>query len=324
MNLLIPYVKLPDHHDPMLQEFTYGDVDQRGRKLRALQEGDCIFFHTTIQGGGKCITAYYTVARVMDTKDVVKAPELVSKYHNPHIGDLLAGEDRGRDNVMVFGDPITSRMLTTPLPFNRNWRDAFRWTSRSQQERTESQAIGSATRAWRELTENDVRILEKAIRVSEASTEEAVTSRKAVDDSAVEVFEKSYAKSQGFVLDSKLRKALETHAMTTAQRYFEAEGYTCEDHSKVCPYDLCCRREKETLYIEVKGTQTDGNEIILTRGEVAFARKHKGQMALFILHTIPVSEEKGQHVLGVGKRKLIQPWDVDLGTLKPLTFKYEP
>ena len=84
MNLLIPYVKLPDHHDPLLEEFTYGDVDQRGRRLKTLQPGDRIFFHTAILGK-KCITACYMVARVMDTKDVVKDSDLVSKYRNPHI-----------------------------------------------------------------------------------------------------------------------------------------------------------------------------------------------------------------------------------------------
>src|SRR5262245_10676667 len=113
MNLLIPYVKLPDHNDPLFNEFTYGDVGQRGRKLKTLQPGDHIFFHTTIQGR-KCITAYYTVARVMDTKDVVKDPDLSSKFKNPHIARWLGRLEYKRhspdDDVLVFGDPITSRI----------------------------------------------------------------------------------------------------------------------------------------------------------------------------------------------------------------------
>jgi len=44
MNLLIPYVKLPSHHDPLFEEFTYGDLNGRGRKLKALQPGDHVFF----------------------------------------------------------------------------------------------------------------------------------------------------------------------------------------------------------------------------------------------------------------------------------------
>ena len=40
VNLLIPYVRLPDHNDPLFAEFTYGDLEQRGRKLRKLEPGD--------------------------------------------------------------------------------------------------------------------------------------------------------------------------------------------------------------------------------------------------------------------------------------------
>jgi hypothetical protein len=49
--LLIPYVPLSWHHDPMLEEFTYGDSESRARKLkRDLKRGDYVFFHTTIRG----------------------------------------------------------------------------------------------------------------------------------------------------------------------------------------------------------------------------------------------------------------------------------
>src|SRR5262249_18635860 len=63
-----------------------------------------------------------------------------------------------------------------------------------------------------------------------------------VDGSVIEALERSQARGQGFLLDSKLRKALEDYAMDTAKRYFEAEGYEWEDCSKTCPYDLRCIR----------------------------------------------------------------------------------
>ncbi|RLG34278.1 hypothetical protein DRN97_02925 [Methanosarcinales archaeon] len=34
MSLLIPYVHLYNHHDPLFEEFTYGDAGKRGRKLK--------------------------------------------------------------------------------------------------------------------------------------------------------------------------------------------------------------------------------------------------------------------------------------------------
>lgn len=142
-------------------------------------------------------------------------------------------------------------------------------------------------------------------------------------DEAVEATERSQARRQGFLLDSKLRKALEDHAMDAAKRYFGSLGYDVEDRSGNHPYDLYCRRDQEVLHVEVKGTQTNGTGVVLTAGEVAFARTHKGQMALFVLHSIPVSEGQSGFILGAGERTLILPWDVDLGSLKPVSFVYD-
>jgi hypothetical protein len=143
-----------------------------------------------------------------------------------------------------------------------------------------------------------------------------------VDEAVVEALERSQARGQGFLLDSGLRKALEDQAMNAAKQHFGALGYRWEDHSKTRPYDLRCSRGQELLYVEVKGTQTDGSEIILTPGEVTFARSHRGQMALFVQHSIRVAKGDDGFALGEGERHLILPWDVDLGTLKPVSFKY--
>ena len=44
VNLLIPYVPIYNHYDPVLEEFTYGDVGSRARKLiKVLTKGDYIF-----------------------------------------------------------------------------------------------------------------------------------------------------------------------------------------------------------------------------------------------------------------------------------------
>ena len=110
--------------------------------------------------------------------------------------------------------------------------------------------------------------------------------------------------------------------MAAAKEYFRGKGYELDDHSKNRPYDLLCSRGRKVLYVEVKGTQTDGSEIILTNGEVEFARRHQGQMVLFILHSIEVSNVNNKLLLCGGKRTLIRPWIVDEGRLMPLSFKY--
>jgi hypothetical protein len=144
-----------------------------------------------------------------------------------------------------------------------------------------------------------------------------------VDETVIEALERRHARGQGFLLDSKLRKALEEYAMGAAKRHFESLGYSWEDHSKSRPYDLRCCQGEEVLYVEVKGTQTDGEGIILTPGEVDFARRHKEQMALFILHSIQVSIADEGFSLSDGKPNPILPWDVDMGTLKPVSYMYQ-
>ena len=108
--------------------------------------------------------------------------------------------------------------------------------------------------------------------------------------------------------------------MNAAKRHFTKLGYAVEDHSKDHPYDLRCMKKKDILHVEVKGTQTDGDGIILTNGEVKFARRNKGQMALFLLHSINVSAD-GK--LSEGQERVIVPWDLEEGSLKPLSFMYE-
>ena len=118
MNLLIPYVHLYDHPDPLFKEFTYGDEGRRARKLKKdLKKGNYVFFHTSISGR-KYITAYYVVERVLDTAEAIKNRNIVAKYKNPHILEFLSGERTGEgDDVILFGDPITSKILERPLLF---------------------------------------------------------------------------------------------------------------------------------------------------------------------------------------------------------------
>jgi len=166
MHLLIPYVHLAGHSDPMFGEFTYGDVRQRARQLRAtLEKGDYVFFHAS-RSGKKYITAYYVVDRVLDTTAACRDRAIVVKYKNPHILECLDGERPldDADDVIVFGDPITSHLLDRALPFDQGLAEQLSLGIRFPPRRTEAQAIGSTTRSWRQLTDEDVDVLLTAIR----------------------------------------------------------------------------------------------------------------------------------------------------------------
>jgi RecB family endonuclease NucS len=63
----------------------------------------------------------------------------------------------------VFGDPITSKILGRPLVFDKTLAKKLSLNFDFSEGKTETQVIGSATRAWRELTKNDVNILLKEI-----------------------------------------------------------------------------------------------------------------------------------------------------------------
>lgn len=167
MNLLIPYVPLIHHMDPVLEEFTYGDIQRRGLKLKEdIRKGDYLFFHTSINSR-KCITVYYVVDRVLETLEAAKDRNIVLKYKNPHIKEYLQDKRNYKNDVVVFGDPILSHRLDRPLEFDRELAQKLSLGIKFKQEFTDSQCIGSATRQWRELSGKDVDILLNEIKSSE-------------------------------------------------------------------------------------------------------------------------------------------------------------
>ncbi|WP_224368478.1 EVE domain-containing protein [Hyalangium versicolor] len=126
------------------------------------------------------------------------------------------------------------------------------------------------------------------------------------------------AKGQGFSSSPEVRRAVENLAMDRAETHFVAQGYTVKRLGK--PYDLLCTNEGVTLYVEVKGTQMDGTEVLLTPNEVAFAREHRETMALFVLHSVSIESVDGTVQASGGTVRILQPWDPDAGELLPVGF----
>ena len=139
-------------------------------------------------------------------------------------------------------------------------------------------------------------------------------------DVAVEAAEAARAKCQGFQADSAVRQAVEEHAMKQAEAHFVSLFDSVKRKGK--PYDLCCTKESSTLYVEVKGTQTEGAEILLTPNEVKFANEHRGEMALFLVYNIEVSKNDGEIVTNGGTTHIDLNWVIDEGRLSPLGYSY--
>lgn len=121
------------------------------------------------------------------------------------------------------------------------------------------------------------------------------------------------------MVDAALRHDIELHAMKKATEYFELHGYSVVDVSAKKPYDLECSLNGDTLFVEVKGTQSTGEAIFLTANEVTHAQQHPNQSALFILHSIEVSNDRG---ISGGEQVVQLPWRANAENLQPLTYKY--
>jgi hypothetical protein len=141
-----------------------------------------------------------------------------------------------------------------------------------------------------------------------------------LNETFTEDMEAAFSKSQGFQVDSKKRKKIELFAMEKAMKEYRELGYDVSDHSKSRPYDLHCAKGTEELFIEVKGTQTSGEEVLLTKNEVEFAKSHKEQMVLYIVSGIKLND-KGD-IANEGITKKIKPWDIKKGELIPLSYSY--
>ncbi|HXM01052.1 MAG TPA: DUF3883 domain-containing protein, partial [Chthoniobacterales bacterium] len=96
-------------------------------------------------------------------------------------------------------------------------------------------------------------------------------------------------------------------------------GYAVEILGK--PYDLRSTRDGSTLYVEVKGTTTSGETIILTPNEIEFARSHASSMALFIVSEVNITEGH-EPVASGGKSFELRPWNVDRTKLKAMCYSY--
>jgi hypothetical protein len=139
-------------------------------------------------------------------------------------------------------------------------------------------------------------------------------------EAAVEAAIIASGKSQGFQVDSAVRKAVEEYAMRRAEEHFVSLFSSVKRKGK--PYDLCCTKKDSVLYVEVKGTQTEGNEILLTPNEVEFANKHRGEMGLFLVSNVDVSKKDGEVVVSGGVTHCEPNWVIEMARLSPLGYSY--
>jgi hypothetical protein len=128
-----------------------------------------------------------------------------------------------------------------------------------------------------------------------------------------EATEIAQEKAGGFQSDPKIRKAIEQHAMRSAQKALEKLGYgNFVNTSASKPYDFTCQKLGKPFFVEVKGTQTKGNSVILTKNEVENVRTNPGKCVLVVVHSVKIDGEK---VSSAGTAEVTEKWVLTDGEL---------
>lgn len=130
---------------------------------------------------------------------------------------------------------------------------------------------------------------------------------------------------QGYGLPAPARQSIERHSMDRAVRYFAELGWpTITDVSRYRCFDLLCQRGSDELRIEVKGTTSAGRSILLTRNEVTHARRVFPRVALYVLADIELTALGSTAFEASGGTEIVRdPWDIRIGQLQPLAYRYE-
>jgi hypothetical protein len=142
---------------------------------------------------------------------------------------------------------------------------------------------------------------------------------------AQEIAGRSVPSRAGFRPNAKQRKAIELRAMNLASAHFAEAGGAVKDVSANHPYDLeVTLSSGDVLSVEVKGTAVDGDEILLTRGEVEHHRVAYPANALVIASGITLEGPPDAPEATGGTLRVLRPWAVDSGELAPLSYRYVP
>jgi hypothetical protein len=142
-----------------------------------------------------------------------------------------------------------------------------------------------------------------------------------VSEKASDRLEDAIERRAGFQSNSKIRKAVEIHAMRRAESEMKKLGYEVKDVSAKNPYDLLCEKGGRCKYVEVKGTQASGFDIVLTAGEVRFINDNKFDCILCVVHGINVKGARTPVASG-GELRVTKPFDLSDGELRPISFTF--
>ncbi|MEO3939330.1 DUF3578 domain-containing protein [Dermatophilaceae bacterium Soc4.6] len=125
---------------------------------------------------------------------------------------------------------------------------------------------------------------------------------------------------QGFRLTQAEKQVVERRAVAVASEYLKVDGWSVKDVGATESFDIDARRPGARLYVEVKGTTSLGQEVVLTAKEVALHTRQYPDTMLAIVYGIDL-DRSGPTASG-GALQILHPWMPDPKHLRPISFRY--
>ena len=118
------------------------------------------------------------------------------------------------------------------------------------------------------------------------------------------------------------KKLIEEHAVEVAITQLKKKGFTnIKDVGQNHSYDIAAKFNGIDFYIEVKGTISLGEKIVLTKNEVLLHKQEHPNNALIVVSEINLDRSEPPSVKG-GKVLFISPWKINESDLEALGYDY--
>ena len=117
-------------------------------------------------------------------------------------------------------------------------------------------------------------------------------------------------------------KAIEQLAVEVTRAYFDGLEYETKDVGSTESYDIKATKDGQTIKIEVKGTTSDGSDVVLTSNEVELHESEHPYNALAVVRHITLQRNGDQPTATGGDMVLEMPWKLDSDRLQPIAYRY--
>jgi len=131
---------------------------------------------------------------------------------------------------------------------------------------------------------------------------------------------KRRARGAGFRQSKEERDLIEAHAVKVAEAYYGAGGWKVKKIG--APYDLELTRGAEKWTVEVKGTTSMGDAVVLTEGEVKHHAKAHPNNALIVVRGIVLDKSTSPPTVSGGILFECQPWAISADALRVMSYQY--